>query len=184
LGKRTIFHLWMKWEQLFHFVYKVKPVDKGNPLLQIRTCTYKGRPLLLNDGEELRRGDRIIELHFDNETLAKLAAGSKSSVHLAIHLIRGTEQLLPQIADRIRTQFVYKDVKALYGISHIYRGTEKLGFTVVEMQRGVFRFLTKYYLRLLLSVVHPEGRKRVEKKTELIVPKIIAFSAKKLLEKY
>ncbi|WCK54056.1 hypothetical protein PP175_22530 [Aneurinibacillus sp. Ricciae_BoGa-3] len=184
MGKRRIFRLWMKWEQLFHFLYKVKPIDEEHPLLQIRLRTYKGQPLLLNDGEELRRGDRIFELHFDNETLAALAAGSKSTVHLAIHLIRGTEQLLPQLADRIRTQADYQDIKALYGISHIYRGTEKLGFTVIEMQRGIFRFLTTHYLRLLLSVIHPEGKKRVTANTELIVPKIIAFSSKKLLEKY
>ena len=99
-------------------------------------------------------------------------------------LIRRMEQLLPQILQLMLHHPDYMDVKGLYGITIIHRGTDKFGFTVVDLPAGMFSYFTKLYLRLLLYVVHPQGNERVHKKSELLVPKFVAISKQELMNRY
>ncbi|MEK8126854.1 polysaccharide deacetylase family protein [Paenibacillus filicis] len=183
--KRMLVKVWMCWERSFVKVMQVKPVDAANTLLQLRITEYRGKQaILLTDGEQIQQGDRIAELHLDNNLLYRLGATSSSSVHLAIQLVRRTELLMPQIIRLLQTDPAYKDVKGLYGISIIHRGTKKLGFTVLDLPKGAFSFATRLYLRFLLYMVHPQGKERLKLKSELLVPKIIAISRKELMSRY
>lgn len=183
--KRLLLTIWLAWEWCFQKLFQIEPVVHDQSLLKLRIRKYRGsQPLMLADGEQIRQGDNIVELHFDNEMLIQMGAGSKSPVQLAIQIIRGTEILLPQIFQILSTDPKYKDVKGLYGISMIHRGAGKLGFTVLNMPRGVFSRMTRLYLRLLLYVMHPKGKERLQENPELLVPKIIAMSKKELLNRY
>lgn len=182
--KRFIVALWMKWEKFFKILFHVKPIDPDNKFLSIRLRAYHGPTIQLADGEEIRKGDRIAELHLDNELLFKLGSGARSSMQLAIQMLRATEQLLPKISHLLIANPAFRDVKGLYGISIIHRGTQKLGFTVFDLRKGIFSFLTKYYLRLLMMIIHPEGKKRLKTRSEMMMPKIIAMSTKELLARY
>lgn len=183
--KKMLLAIWMMWEWCFERMFHIEPIDRNNPLLKLRIRKYRGsQTLTLADGEKIQPGDCVAELHFDNELLLQIGTGSQSPMQLAIQLIRRTELLMPQIRHIIDTDPKYKDVKGLYGISIIHRGAKQLGFTVVNLPRGVFSFLTRYYLRFLLYVIHPLGRKRLREKPELLVPKIIAMSRKELVDRY
>ncbi|HEX7056058.1 MAG TPA: polysaccharide deacetylase family protein, partial [Bacilli bacterium] len=153
-------------------------------ILQVRFRKYEGKTLLLRDGEAIRPGDRIAEMHLDNRMLYEIGRSSRSAVHLAIRLIRTVEEILPKIAEYILNNREYDDVKGLYGISMINRGVAQLGFTVAELPKGVFATITRIYLKFLMRVVHPQGKERLHVKSELLVPKIIAMSRKELLRKY
>ncbi|SDC05932.1 Peptidoglycan/xylan/chitin deacetylase, PgdA/CDA1 family [Paenibacillus sp. UNCCL117] len=184
-SKRLLVAAWMYWERGFVKLMHVKPVDSANTLLQLRVTEYRGKQtLLLTDGEQIQQGDQIAELHLDNHLLYQLGATSSSSVHLAIQLVRRTELLMPQIISLLQTDPAYKNVKGLYGISIIHRGTKKLGFTVLDLPKGIFSHMTRLYLRFLLYVVHPRGKDRMKEKSELLVPKIIAISRKELMNRY
>jgi peptidoglycan/xylan/chitin deacetylase (PgdA/CDA1 family) len=183
-GKKLLLHVWMWWERGFERLLKVKPIDENYPLLKLRVRKYQGfQELKLSDGETIRRGDQVAELHFDNERLFDIAEGSSSPVQLAIKIIRGVEQLMPK-ARRMLADPKYRDVKGLYGISMIHRGAVRLGFTVIGLPRGLFAVSAKVYLRLLLYVVHPEGKERLQSRPELLQPKIIAMSRKELMNRY
>lgn len=183
--KRMIVALWMCWERGFVKLMRVKPVDHDNTLLQVRITEYRGKqPIHLPDGERIEQGDRIAELHLDNHLLYRLGASSTSTVHLAIQLVRRMEMLMPQIIRLLQTDPDYKGVKGLYGISIIHRGTRKLGFTVLDLPKGLFSTLTRMYLRFLLYMVHPQGKDRLKTKPDLLVPKIIAISTKELMNRY
>lgn len=183
--KRLLLSIWMRWEWCFQKIFNIEPVVHDNSLLKLRIRKYRGsQPLVLADGEQIRQGDSVVELHFDNELLIQMGTGSKSSVQLAIQLIRGTESLLPHINHILNTDPKYKDVKGLYGISMIHRGANRLGFTVFSLPRGIFSFLTHWYLRLLLYVMHPQGKDRLKTNPEMLVPKIIAISRKELVDRY
>jgi len=184
-SKKLLLTCWMMWEWCFERMFRIEPIDRNNPLLKLRIRKYRGnRVLTLADGEQIRPGDYIAELHFDNELLLQLGAGSQSPMQLAIQLIRRTELLMPQIRHIIATDPKYKDVKGLYGVSIIHRGAKKLGFTVMNLPKGMFSFLSRYYLRFLLYVIHPMGKERFREKSELLVPKIIAMSRKELVDRY
>jgi len=182
VGKRIVASIWLKWERLFKKIDQLETIDEENQFLYIKKRKYYGQTIQLNDHEQLHRGDQIIEIHLNNEILFDMTSRSKSEVQLAIQLIRSMNQLLPKLAHKIIPQL--KEVKALYGITMIYRGTKQFGFTVLELPKGVFSFLTRFYLRLLLYVLHPEGRNRLTTKNEKLQPKIIVMSRHDLLKRY
>jgi hypothetical protein len=138
----------------------------------------------LDDGEQICKGDLIAELHLDNRILFQLSADAPSEMHLAIQMIRGMEKFLPKINLMLQNDPLWHDVKGLYGISLIHRGTSKLGFSVIDLPKGTFSFATQSYLKLLLYALHPQGKKRLQSKPQKLVPKIIAISKKELMSRY
>ncbi|MNI45646.1 Peptidoglycan-N-acetylmuramic acid deacetylase PdaC [compost metagenome] len=185
LGKRLLVSVWMLWERCFVKLFRINQIDSSNSLLKLRVRDYLGnQTITLADGEEIHKGDRIAELHFDNQLLFELGLDARSSVHLAIQIIRRTELLMPQILKLLETDPDYRDVKGLYGISLIHRGTKQLGFTVLDLPKGLFARFTRYYLKLLLYIIHPQGKQRLKVKSELLVPKIIAISKKEMISRY
>ncbi|MBC8080545.1 MAG: polysaccharide deacetylase family protein [Gorillibacterium sp.] len=185
LRKRALVKAWMVWERCFIKLFHVVPVDPENTFLQVRIREYTdNEPLSLEDGERFVKGDRIVELHLNNDQLLQLGRTSRNSTHLATQMIRRIKDLLPHISHLLQTDPAYKNVKGLYGITLINRGPEHLGFTVFDLPKGPFSFITKHYLRLLMYVIHPDGKKRLQTKTQLLIPKIIAISTKELESRY
>ncbi|MFS0872061.1 polysaccharide deacetylase family protein [Paenibacillus xylanilyticus] len=182
--KRGVVALWLGWEKLFHWVYHLRTASPEDPLLHYRSRVYHGALVEMNEGQVIRNGDPVIELHFDNKKLFELGMTSRSSMHLAIRMIRAMEQQLPDLARQIATEPELRSAKALYGVSMINRGPEKFGFTVKELPPGPFSSASKVYLKLLLSVIHPSGTKRLKQRSEQLVPKMIAMPLDTLMERY
>lgn len=113
-----------------------------------------------------------------------MSRSSRSSVQLAIQMIRATEQVLPKITRFILCHPNHQVIKGVYGVSIIHRGTKQFGFTVTDLPKGLFSCFAKLYLKLLLLIVHPKGKQRLQTKTEFLVPKMIAMSTKELISKY
>ncbi|KGP78977.1 MULTISPECIES: polysaccharide deacetylase family protein [unclassified Paenibacillus] len=182
--KRMVVALWLGWEKLFHWVYHLRTASPEDPLLHYRSRVYHGALVEMNDGHVIRNGDPVIELHFDNKKLFDLGMTSRSSMHLAIRMIRAMEQQLPDLARQVTLEPELRSAKALYGVSMINRGPEKFGFTVRELAPGPFSSASKVYLKLLLSVIHPAGTKRLKQRSEQLVPKMIAMPLDVLLDRY
>ncbi|MDR6718585.1 polysaccharide deacetylase family protein [Paenibacillus sp. 2003] len=184
LWKRIVVALWLGWEKLFHWVYHLRTASPEDPMLHFRSRVYHGARVEMNDGHVIQNGDPVIELHFDNQKLFELGVTSRSSMHLAIRMIRTMEQQLPDLARMVTLEPELRSAKAIYGVSMINRGPEKFGFTVQELPPGPFSAASKVYLKLLLSVIHPAGTKRLKQRTEQLVPKMIAMPLDLLLERY
>lgn len=184
LWKRIVVALWLGWEKLFHWVYHLRTASPEDPMLHFRSRVYHGARVEMNDGHVIQNGDPVIELHFDNQKLFELGVTSRSSMHLAIRMIRTMEQQLPDLARMVALEPELRSAKAIYGVSMINRGPEKFGFTIQELPPGPFSAASKVYLKLLLSVIHPAGTKRLKQRTEKLVPKMIAMPLDILLERY
>ncbi|KLU56127.1 xylanase deacetylase [Paenibacillus sp. VT-400] len=184
LWKRIVVALWLGWEKLFHWVYHLRTASPEDPMLHFRSRVYHGARVEMNDGHVIQNGDPVIELHFDNQKLFELGVTSRSSMHLAIRMIRTMEQQLPDLARMVAHEPELRSAKAIYGVSMINRGPEKFGFTIQELPPGPFSAASKVYLKLLLSVIHPAGTKRLKQRTEQLVPKMIAMPLDLLLERY
>lgn len=182
--KRGIVALWLLWENIFHWIYHLRTASPEDPMLHYRPRVYHGAMVEMNDGHVMQNGDQVIELHFDNKKLFELGMTSRSSMHLAIRMIRAIEQQLPDLARQISSDPKLSSAKALYGVSMINRGPEKFGFTVRDLPPGPFSLASKIYLKLLLSVIHPAGTKRLKQRSEQLVPKVIAMPMDHLLQHY
>lgn len=181
--KNAIITFWLLWEKVFNSVFSLKTIDEDNKLLYYRIRKYQGRTIHLEDGKDLRRGDKVAELHLNNRLIFSAIAQSRSAVHLAVILIREVEPLMNKLSDIIQNE-TQADIKALYGVSLIYRGTEHLGFIIKDVPTGLFSFFTHFYLKLLLIGLHPQGRKRIKKHQELWRPKVIVMPISALFSRY
>ncbi|WP_051317115.1 YkoP family protein [Ectobacillus panaciterrae] len=182
--KQCFLSIWMKWEKLFQTFFHLKPLDEKNHFLYTRVRAYRGKTIQLADGEKIRKGDCIVELHLNNALLFKMRTETRSSVRLAVQMIRATEQSLPKILPFLLTHSSYQNVKGVYGVSLLHRGAEQFGFTVMDLPKGIFSLCTRIYLRTLLLIVHPQGKQRLQFKTHLLTPKIIAISTRELTRRY
>lgn len=182
--KRIVVSSWLAWEKMFNTAFSMKSIEEEHGLFHYRIRKYKGREIQLTNGETIHRGDPIAELHFNNGLFFRAIADSRSSIHLAVRLLREADSWLPKLASLLQDEPDGKRVKAVYGISMIYRGTEQFGFTIRDLPEGYFSRLTRVYLRLLLIVLHPQGKKRLKSHPELWKPKIIVMSADELFKRY
>ncbi|MFC0393140.1 polysaccharide deacetylase family protein [Paenibacillus mendelii] len=181
--KRTIVAGWMAWERLFHVLFRIESGGTDS-VFHIRVVPYHGKTLHLSDGQTIEDKDEVIELHFDNNKLYHLMTESRSLMHVAIRLIREVEQALPKLAATIAGRKDYERVRGLYGISMINKGAEQFGFSVLELPKGLFDKMTRLYLKFLLRVLHPSGKKRVKDQGGRLSPRIIAMSMEEFHRRY
>ncbi|MEC2343513.1 polysaccharide deacetylase family protein [Paenibacillus barengoltzii] len=182
--KRCIVALWLVWEKIFHILFQLKTPEPEDPFLHFRVRSYHGEPVEMNNGKTLQSGDQVMELHFDNKKLFEYGTRARTSVHLAIQMIRKVEKTLPLFAKYVIEHPELKEVKALYGVSMINRGPEQFGFIITDLPKGWFASSTKIYLKLLMSVIHPAGTSRLKEQPQELVPKMIVMPMDVLLERF
>lgn len=182
--KRSLVFLWLVWEKLFHMMFHLQTANKEDPFLHYRIRTYHGDTVEMDGGGELRSGDRVMELHFDNKKLFEIGSRSKSPVQLAIKMIRCMEKELPILAKEFTDHPELHNAKALYGVSMINRGPEQFGFTVTDLPKGLFASSSTLYLKFLLRVIHPDGGSRLKQSAENLIPKLILMPTEMLVRQY
>ncbi|MFE6794701.1 polysaccharide deacetylase family protein [Paenibacillus chitinolyticus] len=175
---------WMLWERLFHRLYRIQPGDSEHRFLHYRIRAYHGQELILDDGEIIRPGDKVAELHLDNEWLRQAGSQSSSMMKLAVQMIRAMDKSMPRLAHRLLTDPALADLKGVYGISMIHRGTKQFGFTVLPLHNRLWRWSSTLYLRFLLGMLHPGGFGRLQENTARLNPRIIAMSASQMKKRY
>lgn len=185
-GKRMLVRLWLLWEQCFHVLFRLQSAaqEKSGSFLHYRLIDYHGDPMVLPEGETVRKGDRVVELHMNNALLYEFGRRARSPVQLAIQLIRAMEQTMPQLAASLLSHKDIRSIKAVIGTTMVHRGVEQFGFQVEELPKGWFAFSSKLYLRLLLSVIHPQGADRLAERKEMLVPKRIVISMNEIVRRY
>lgn len=182
--KRTLVFGWLLYERIFHALFRLHPVRKEDTIFYYRRSTYHGPNVNMENGRWLEKGDAIVELHFDNKMLFQLGTTAKSMVHLAIQLIRIVKRQLPDLAYRIADDPKMNGIKAVYAVSMINRGPEKLGFQIQELPKGLFRIASTLYLKLLFSIIHPSGPEQLNEKRDVMVPKMIVMPIDTLFDRF
>ncbi|WP_211747529.1 polysaccharide deacetylase family protein [Paenibacillus sp. Marseille-Q4541] len=182
--KKVVVTLWLGWEKVFHMITHLKTITPQDPFLHYRIRPYQGNRVPMADGAFLEKGDSIIELHFDNKKLYQLGTSSRTSVHLAIRMIRTMEKQLPDLARIAAVDPDAAQVKALYGVTMINRGPEQFGFLVKDLPKGWFAASSSVYLKILLSVIHPQGQQRLKEGSQQMVPKMIIMPMDVLYERF
>jgi hypothetical protein len=172
--RKIILALYSMWERLYYRICKVQ-VENDDDLLYIRPMIYKGHPIELDDGLVIEKGDRVLQLHFNNRLLIETAVHSTNTMQMITLLLRMMRNTLKRLGEKISSDS-YTSYKGLYGISLMHRGATQFGFTVIEMPKGFDRSYQHFYLRMLMAIMHPDGRVRLKQKTDLLTPKIVAVS--------
>jgi hypothetical protein len=154
---RGVLRLWaaFEWLELRLRTSHAIPNTQGG-LFRVEFWRYRGRTITLPDGVEVRRGDRVAVPHFQNRALARLTEQS-----LTWRLLRLMTLDLRALAAWAATPDFPPGVKALFGVTLIYRAAPRLGFTVRARPHTLKAWLDREFMLGLLALYHPWGTERL-----------------------
>ncbi|WP_420030483.1 YkoP family protein [Paenibacillus lautus] len=176
---------WMIWERIFSFISRFR----SSHISRFGICTvmikkHRGERIVCEDSTVIQDGDLVGELHLDNETILKLIR-AEGPDRAALKIARLGRKSMHQISRAYESQSEFSEVNALVGITLLHRGlTHGLGFEHQAMKPDLFQKLTTSYLRMLLSVMHPEGKSRIDRRTELLVPMKLIHTRSSLRKRF
>lgn len=180
--KKSLQNLWQIWELCFGRLAGLKPLGE-NQLFRLAVRNYRGSEMRLADGTLVTPGDKVVELHFNNDLLQRMSSTARSLELVGIMLLRETRRSLPLLAKVISSDPNYQGIKAIIGITMIHRGTKQLGFSVYDLSPLLLP-LVAWYQRWLMFLLHPGGLSHVRRQWHKLVPKKVVISKKELLQRY
>ncbi len=155
---RGFLRFWPVWERIWLTFFPTRSIPAApHDLLHVRFKTYRGKPITLPDGVEIRRGARLCELHFNNTAISHLAAETTTW-----RLMRMLREDFAALA-RWSSQPDFLDgVQALFGYTLLNEPAPRLGFTVRERPHTLITWLDRLFMTGLLALYNPRGRARLE----------------------
>jgi len=139
--------VWLWWERLTTWWWRLRPVRPGG-LLLYSVQVWKGPPVRLADGTEVRPGDRVAELHLHNALFPRRATDSPWP-HLAT---------LRQDLDCLRDLLARDRLVAAHGVTVFGEAARRLGFEVRPLPPSAWWRLVRFFLWGLRAVYHPTAR--------------------------
>ena len=149
--------LWPAIDKCLRIISRTKPVRAdGNGIILFNIHCHKGPTKLLNDGSEVKSGDRVIELHLDNTWF-------KRRRNLYLSVSQSPREFLGCFAQdlQILAQQIFSgalgDIAALHGNTLLYVAAGRLGFQVEELPDGLWKKGARFYMAGLMQVYHIRG---------------------------
>jgi len=160
-----VLSVWLSWEKLTTWWWRLRPVRAGG-LFLYRLMPYRGTPVSLSDGTVIQPGDLVLELHFDNRGLLRLAGTGDGLPWQLMHVARQDLQALAEAAAAEELP----DIRAIHGITLSAPAGRQLGFEVRPLPRSSYWALVRFFMLGLLAVYHPAGRRRLNSRAARLWP--------------
>ncbi|MEC0239365.1 polysaccharide deacetylase [Paenibacillus dokdonensis] len=185
ISKASAQSVWMAWESVFDQITKLRSASmKKFGICKLVIRRHHGKSVECHDGHWIHSGDWVGELHLDNRQVLELSreVGADRAALLTARMLRRS---MKQISHAMETDPELAQVKALTGITLLHRGIiHGLGFELHPLDSKGFRMFSTYYLRLLLRVLHPVGRRRMKQNAPKLVPKMLMMTRQSLFSRY
>jgi hypothetical protein len=179
-----LLRLWGYWDSIYQRCTRLRYVEKGNNIFRIVLLRYRGEPLVTSDQHTIHSGDLIVKLHIHNYYFATLCKGIKDELRLALLLRRHIMLSLPSLAAYLERLEPKEEIKGIVGTTMLHKGVEPLGFTISDVPMTWFFRYKRWYLRLMLRIIHPDGKRRVKSWKQEMPLKRVYMSKDQLLCRY
>ena len=176
-----VFLLWPVIDRLLIMICRIKPL-RSNGILGVESRRYKGHLIKLNDGSEVKHGDRIIELHLNSAWFRKRRKMSLTGT--IWETLRSFANDLGYLAEQMTSGTLDSRIIALHGQTLLHVGIRRLGFQVEELPNTLWKKLTQFYLAGLMQIHHLQGEKGVDILSKPPELKEFWLSKTELLRKY
>ena len=176
---RGILRVWPLWESIAHRLWPAIPArNTADSIMSFRPMVYRGQSIRLPDGTTIERGDRIAEVHLDNQRVVSTARKSYWRVQTVLR------EDLHAIAVWSQTP-EGENLKAILGVTMLGVGGDRLGFTRRQLPPTLYNRLNRFYMSGLLALYSVEGLERLQRGTTSNgYPEEIWMSRATLLERY
>ncbi len=176
--------LWPVIGRLLRVRYRMTPLrDDGTAIICQDIRRYRGNTITLDDGSEVRRGDRIMELHLNDawfERRRKLNSATADSPSEILGSLRLDLCFLAQQMVGGR----FEDVVALHGSTLFYAGAARLGFQVEDIPDTLWKKVAFVCMGRLSQVHHIRTGKTARFRARPLELKDIWLSREALLDMY
>lgn len=122
---------------------------------------YKGKPVIIEDGTVIKKGDLYYQIHIINDNLSNLDTSPES-------LFNMMNEELKLVGEHMRKE-ENADYKAVLAVTLLHKLVRKVGFTVNEIDNPIERKLVSLGENILRAALRKEKdngpkKKRVAKK--------------------
>ncbi|MCL6636938.1 MAG: polysaccharide deacetylase family protein [Alicyclobacillus sp.] len=181
---RLLRGLWQGVDKVFDWVYRVEPV---NTLFRVGIRSWRWGVRRDEGGAcVLRSGDRVLELHFQNDSVIAFAQPDGGLRGMAQGL-RAARAAFQDLAQLLQVHPRYRQLAGVMAITLMHRGMAGLGFHVEDLPPSRANAWLQRYLRFLLGLHHPAGFPRLRQGRHSggnLEPKLIWMSRAELLARY
>lgn len=176
---------WMMWEHTFDKMTLLRSESVWKfGICKLVVRKHIGRSIQCHDEQWLHAGDWLGELHLDNQQVLELSR-TLGAERAGLATARMMRQSMKQIGLALSVNEELSKVQAVTGITLLHRGIiHGLGFEMHPLKSRWYRQYMKIYLRLLLRVLHPEGKRRMKGQTKKLVPMRLMMSKQALLSRW
>lgn len=175
---------WQIWDYIYEHCTRLQYIDKKNNIFRIVILRYRGEPLYTGDNQVIQSGDPIVKLHIHNCRLAKKFKDETHLARLGLRLRREILDSLPMLAHYVYTNEACQNVKGIVGTTLLYRGAQGLGFHVSDVKENWFYRYKTAYLKLMMLIMHPDGKKRLHSNRQDFRLKRVYMSRDELINRY
>jgi len=129
----------------------IKPLGR-NSIICVEVRRHKGCPVRLQDGCEVKPGDPVIKLHFNNAWInekRKSSSGSERRVFPRGFVSYSKEGL--QLVAREVADGKYGSIVAIYGWTAFHTHAKRLGFQVIDLPNNMRIKLTRLHIAALMQ---------------------------------
>ncbi|QRG66095.1 YkoP family protein [Brevibacillus choshinensis] len=176
--------LWGLWDDVYQRCTRLKYIEKGANIFRVVPLRYRGETLVTSDNQTIFNGDLIVKIHIHNYYFATLCKGVKDDLRVALLLRRQIMVSLPKLAAYLESMPERERIKGIVGTTMLHKGVQPLGFSISDVPMNWFFRYKRWYLRLLLRIVHPDGKKRVQTWNHEMPLKRVYMSKEALLKRY
>jgi hypothetical protein len=176
--------LWGVWDTIYQRCTRLRYVDKDNNIFRVVLLRYRGEPLVTSDQRVIRDGDLILKLHIHNYYFAKQSQGVKDDLRLVLLLRHHIMRSLPQLAAYLDGHKDRDRIKGIVGTTMLHKGVKPLGFSISDVPMNWFFRYKRWYLRLMVRLIHPDGKRRIQRWDREMPLKRVYMSKEELLRRY
>ncbi len=134
---------------------RLQPVG---PILYVGRATYRGPAMRFDDETELKAGDEVGMLHFNNARFSQMESGTSTAA--ALGFARLMLESMHDLAERAFHDPAFCDLPVFHAVSWLPAHGHRIGFVTRPLPDGIRKRLLAVWFRLLVWAFAPARQSR------------------------
>jgi hypothetical protein len=182
-----VLRVWLFLDIMVSWYLNSKPLRQDKiTTINLRLRRHRGEPVKLDDGSVVNPKDLLIELHLNNTWFLRKRTMMHSPGKTGWEFLSAFSEDLNYLAKQVSEGIFASEIKAIHARTLLRQdqGSQRLGFTVMDLPNTLWRRLSQFYLAGLRQAYYPERARRPIAKAKPLVRKEVWMSKRKLLQSY